>query len=120
MRSRTVAACVLTGALLSSCARPPETPPTIEAPPIRSVVRASDGPLMAHLYHQNGRPLKPSQLPPLVRDAVIAAEDARFFRHDGVDLRAVARAAGVDLAAGAPRQGGSTITQQLAKLIRGS
>lgn len=47
--------------------------------------------------------------------AVIAAEDRRFYEHEGIDLRAIARAAWADVAAGELVQGGSTITQQLAK-----
>lgn len=47
--------------------------------------------------------------------AVLAAEDNRFYRHHGVDWRGVLRALAVNLRQGALRQGGSTITQQLAK-----
>ncbi len=47
--------------------------------------------------------------------AVLAAEDTRFYQHRGVDLRAIVRAVYVDLRHGSIRQGGSTITQQLAK-----
>ncbi len=47
--------------------------------------------------------------------AVLAAEDSRFFAHHGVDLRGLLRAAWVNLRHGRVRQGGSTLTQQLAK-----
>lgn len=47
--------------------------------------------------------------------AVIAAEDKRFYTHGGVDPAAIARALWHDIKAGAPEQGGSTVTQQLAK-----
>ncbi len=50
---------------------------------------------------------------------LIASEDARFFVHDGVDPEAIARAALANRAAGRPVQGGSTITQQLAKSFVG-
>jgi membrane peptidoglycan carboxypeptidase len=46
---------------------------------------------------------------------VVDVEDARFYQHDGVDLRAVARAAVRDLDAGRVVEGGSTITQQYVK-----
>ena len=54
-------------------------------------------------------------LPPHVPAAVIAVEDRRFYRHPGIDARALLRALIQDLKAGAMVQGGSTITQQVAK-----
>lgn len=54
-------------------------------------------------------------LPEYYISAVIAAEDKRFYTHGGIDPAAVARALWHDIKAGAPEQGGSTITQQLAK-----
>lgn len=56
--------------------------------------------------------------PSLVR-AIVASEDARFFVHDGFDLEAIGRAALANRSAGAVQQGGSTITQQLAKSFVG-
>ncbi len=58
-------------------------------------------------------PLK--SFPPELRRAVISVEDRSFYRHPGVDVRGIARAAYVDLAHRKAMQGGSTITQQLAK-----
>jgi penicillin-binding protein 1B len=55
------------------------------------------------------------ELPEQVWRPVLAAEDARFFDHPGVDARALARAALANLKAGEVEQGGSTITQQLVK-----
>ncbi len=55
-------------------------------------------------------------LPPHLMHAVIAIEDRRFREHIGIDFLGMARAAWVNLMAGEVRQGGSTITQQLAKL----
>lgn len=55
------------------------------------------------------------QLPQHLVWAVLAAEDADFFEHGGVDFTGLLRAAWVNLWAGGVRQGGSTITQQLAK-----
>ena len=48
-------------------------------------------------------------------DAVVAAEDSRFFEHNGFDLPRIAKAAMSNLVAGGIRGGGSTITQQLIK-----
>lgn len=55
------------------------------------------------------------KLPPHVPGAVIAVEDRRFYDHFGIDLRALARAVVVNVQAGEVAQGGSTITQQVAK-----
>ena len=55
------------------------------------------------------------ELPEFYIKAVICAEDKRFYTHHGVDPKAVARAVAHDLKTLSPEQGGSTITQQLAK-----
>ena len=55
------------------------------------------------------------ELPEFYIKAVICAEDKRFYKHRGVDPKAVARAVAHDLKTLSPEQGGSTITQQLAK-----
>jgi penicillin-binding protein 1C len=60
--------------------------------------------------------LPPGPLPNLVAAAFLAAEDARFRQHHGIDWRAVARAAWSNLQAGCVVSGASTITQQLARL----
>ncbi len=59
--------------------------------------------------------LRFSDLPEMVWRAVLAAEDARFFEHGGIDVRAVGRAAVRNLSSGRVVEGGSTITQQLVK-----
>jgi penicillin-binding protein 1A len=60
-------------------------------------------------------PVEVSSLEPLTPAAFVAIEDRRFYRHWGVDPRAIGRAMMANMAAGGVRQGGSTITQQLAK-----
>jgi penicillin-binding protein 1B len=62
-------------------------------------------------------PLRLDELPRHVVGAVLAAEDAGFFRHQGVAPVGIARAAWQDLRSGEVRQGGSTITQQLVKNV---
>lgn len=54
-------------------------------------------------------------VPQLLKDAVIATEDSRFYLHSGIDKRGILRSAIVNLKAGGIRQGASTITQQLAR-----
>lgn len=62
-----------------------------------------------------GDPLRLSDLPPALPAAAVAVEDRRFYAHFGIDLIGVARAAWINLSAGRLVQGGSTITQQVAK-----
>ena len=71
---------------------------------------AADRPGEAH------KPIRLEETPKVLIDAVLAAEDHRFFSHGGVDLRALVRAAWTNLRAGRVREGGSTITQQLVKV----
>src|SRR5689334_9035594 len=74
--------------------------------------------LLGAIFHDNWeqRRLVPlSDIPPAFVDAVLAAEDHRFFQHHGIDLVRTARAAWVDLTARHVLQGGSTLTQQLMK-----
>jgi monofunctional glycosyltransferase len=61
------------------------------------------------------RPVPLSQISPLLRRAVVAAEDARFYEHGGVDWAAVREAAGKNIEQRRLGVGGSTLTQQLAK-----
>ncbi|MBA2238567.1 MAG: transglycosylase domain-containing protein, partial [Lysobacter sp.] len=79
------------------------------------VLLDSEGTQFARRGALKEAPVDARDLPPHVRDAVLAIEDRRFPRHFGIDLRAVARAARHNAKAGKVEQGGSTITQQLAK-----
>src|SRR3990170_4950704 len=58
-----------------------------------------------------------SDLPPHLVNAILAIEDRRFFEHSGVDYPRILKAAYVDLASGSIRQGASTITMQLSRLL---
>ena len=60
-------------------------------------------------------PTQPADIPQVLEDAVVAAEDKRFWEHSGIDVRGIARAAWVDYQAGDRVQGASTITQQYVK-----
>jgi penicillin-binding protein 1A len=64
---------------------------------------------------QNAPPVDLGSLPPFVAQAFIAIEDRRFYHHMGVDLGGMMRAGAENMRAGRVVQGGSTITQQLAK-----
>ncbi len=65
--------------------------------------------------HQSRQLVSIDDVPPALIDAVLAAEDAGFYDHFGVDFSAIVRAFYVNVKAGGIRQGGSTLTQQLAK-----
>ena len=80
-------------------------------------VRAADGSLLVSLGPSFGRWLRYDEIPPTMRAAMIAVEDKRFRSHIGVDPIGVARSFKVRLESGRWRQGGSTITQQLARNI---
>lgn len=67
-----------------------------------------------------GRSLRRDELPEQVVGATVAAEDKRFFTHYGIDPIAVARALVHDIRSGRVVEGGSTLTQQVAKLLLGS
>lgn len=61
--------------------------------------------------------VNPNSIPPLVEGAVIASEDKRFYKHSGIDPIALLRALFINIKSFSIKQGGSTITQQTAKLI---
>ncbi len=83
------------------------------APP-QVTLLASDGTPIARSGAVVDTPVDVSKLPDHVVGAFLAIEDRRFYSHWGVDPRGIARAAWSNVSGG-PRQGGSTITQQLAK-----
>jgi penicillin-binding protein 1A len=81
-----------------------------------SKVYDAKGNVIANLHGEiNREPVKLTQIPRHVRDAVIAVEDERFWKHQGIDVRSITRAALKNFRAEAGTQGGSTISQQLAK-----
>src|SRR3954454_3736730 len=82
-----------------------------------SKVYAADGSLIGVIHSDNIRqPVPSAKIPQDLKDATVAIEDRRFYSHGGVDPSAIIRAGWKDLVAGgSPRQGGSTITQQLVR-----
>jgi len=86
-------------------------------PPVVSEVYSSDGLLIGEFW-QEKRLLTPiDQIPEQVIDAFLASEDQRFYDHTGVDFRSIIRAFVKNLRAGKVVQGGSTITQQVARSL---
>ena len=92
---------------LSRSLKPP-TPPSI-------TLTDDDGQPIARRGAVIGAPVDAAKLPAHVRNAFLAIEDRRFYSHWGVDPRGILRAAWANVGSGGVRQGGSTITQQLAK-----
>jgi len=80
-----------------------------------ATILAADGSLLTTFGDLFGQPLTLQEMSPYLRKAVIATEDRRFYSHFGIDPFGLMRAAVADLTAGHVVQGGSTITQQLAK-----
>jgi penicillin-binding protein 1A len=76
-----------------------------------------NGTVLAARGPRHGHLVRLSELPAYVPRAFLAAEDRRFYQHGPVDLRGIARAARANLKAGHTVQGGSTLTQQLAKTL---
>jgi len=73
--------------------------------------------VLAEFYKERRYILKPNEIPELVVRAFISAEDDRFFEHQGFNVAAILRAAIANFKAGHVVQGGSTITQQVAKSL---
>jgi penicillin-binding protein 1A len=80
-------------------------------------VRAADGSVMMSMGPSFGEWLPYERIPPIMREAMIAVEDRRYRSHPGIDPIGLGRAAGVRMSSGRWTQGGSTITQQLARNI---
>lgn len=116
-------ACVLiigtlgVGAVVIGLARDlPDTSALVAAPRTASYTLLDrQGRMITQRGQGIGEPLTADTLPRRLADAVIAVEDRRFYSHFGIDLIGMARAAFINMRAGYVVQGGSTITQQLAK-----
>ncbi|WP_020187375.1 PBP1A family penicillin-binding protein [Methylopila sp. 73B] len=86
----------------------PKRPPNV-------VIAGADGKPLANRGETGGAQVPLSEIPPFVPQAFIAIEDRRFYDHWGVDFIGLARAMKTNLEHGTMVQGGSTLTQQLAK-----
>lgn len=83
--------------------------------PATITILARDGDVIASYGGRGGNWLEPDDIPSTLLEAVLSVEDRRFFEHGGVDYRGLARAMWVNFRAGRVVQGGSSLTQQLAK-----
>ena len=83
---------------------------------LASIVYSSDGNVLGKFYKENRVNAKYNELSPNLVNALIATEDARFMEHSGVDLKALFRSVTGVLTGRTSAGGGSTLTQQLAKM----
>jgi penicillin-binding protein 2A len=86
-----------------------------EPVPMPVLIYDKDGKLASELFTTKIEAVTIDHIPLQLRDAVIATEDRRFYEHSGVDLLSIARALWKDIKSQGYAEGGSTITQQLAK-----
>src|SRR5690606_33240356 len=94
---------------------PPIDQLTVPKRPPNIAILASDGSLLANRGETGGRTVTLKELPPYLPKAFVAIEDRRFYDHFGIDPIGITRAIYRNLHGGRLTQGGSTLTQQLAK-----
>lgn len=96
-----------------------DLPSNLTIPPLpqRSRILASDGSTIATFYYENRRSVPLKQVAPVMRKAIVAIEDSRFYSHGGLDLKGTLRALVNDTSGDEGRQGGSTLTQQYVKNV---
>jgi len=88
---------------------------TAYQPKVPLRVYTADGALIGEFGEERRAVVRIDQVPEIMKQAILAAEDERFYRHQGVDYVGVIRAAYSNLLAGGKRQGASTITMQVAR-----
>ncbi len=96
--------------------------PTVESlkdykPLPGTTIYADDGRVLGRITVEKGVPVPLARVPKFLIDAVLATEDPRFYQHHGLDYRGIMRATLKNIFAFGVRQGGSTITQQLTKVV---
>ena len=115
-----VAVAVPTGLAARAVTRPrrPDLPQQVLAPVTDQVTRvyAADGRTqIAEFYDEDRHDVALTSIAPVMRQAIVAAEDTRFYEHGGVDPRGVLRALVADAGSGHAGQGASTLTMQLVR-----
>jgi 1A family penicillin-binding protein len=113
-----LALCVLLGFVLYSIATLPISG-GLQAEATQSALtfEGAQGDVFAARGVFKGDKLSAADLPPHLAQAIVAIEDRRFYQHGGIDLRGILRAGWRNTQAGGTREGASTITQQLARLM---
>jgi penicillin-binding protein 1A len=110
------AALLGTVALLLANDRLPSIDALVEyRPKVPLRIYTADGQLIGEFGEERRSVVHIADVPPVLRNAILAAEDARFFEHSGVDIVGIARAAVTNVVSGGREQGASTITMQVAR-----
>jgi penicillin-binding protein 1A len=96
--------------------------PTVESlkdykPSPGTLIFAEDGRVLGQIKIEKGVYVPFQRIPKYMVNALLATEDPRFFQHSGIDYRGIMRAALKDIISVQLKQGGSTITQQLTKVV---
>lgn len=130
-----VGVCVLAGALLAGLTLPAvgalgltakgtvqgfdRIPATLKHPPLsqRTTILDADGGEIARVYSRDRTVVGLKDISPHMRQAIVAIEDARFYRHGAVDPKGVLRALNRNAQGGGVQQGASTLTQQYVKNV---
>jgi len=86
-------------------------------PPQVTRILARDGAVLGEIFTERRTLVPIAEIPPVMKYAALAAEDARFYKHEGLNYLGMLRALLVNLRYGEARQGGSTITQQVVKNV---
>ena len=88
---------------------------TDEPPAGNTTMLAANGELITSFYRENRAPVTGDRIAEVMKQAMVAIEDARFYEHGGLDVQGTVRALVKNIAAGEVMEGGSTLTQQLVK-----
>jgi membrane peptidoglycan carboxypeptidase len=94
-------------------------PEELDEPPLpeRTILQDANGKEIGRFYYENRQSVTLDQVAPIMRDALIAIEDFRFYQHGPIDVEGTARALVKNLTTGGVTQGGSSITQQYVKQV---
>jgi membrane peptidoglycan carboxypeptidase len=84
-------------------------------PPEKTVVYAADGSQLATFFDEYRESVRLDQVADIMRKAIVAIEDSRFYEHGALDVKAAIRALATNAQAGETKQGGSSLTQQYVK-----
>ena len=86
------------------------------ARPNTLTIKAADGSILKEIGEVSHDKIELTEVPDILHQAFVASEDVRFYEHEGIDFKGIARATVANVKAKGVKEGGSTITQQLARI----